>query len=370
MISKLISHFISKMGIQNLVKFLRSKFPSVFKPIHFSDLAYKKVAIDVFYYICIFKYRYGEKFLYHLSRIISTLRKNDVHCVAVFDGKAPVDKDREKQERREAKEKTRDKITAVEEALEKFKTSGVVDEVLKEFQEKRKLNTDTLFVKKSLINVKGIESELKKMSQQMFQISPQNLADLKELLKILKVPYIEAVGEAETTCASLCLENKVDAVLSEDTDVLAYGTPIFLTKADFSENACMRIDYDELLVALNMNSESFLDFCILCGTDYNKNIPGIGIVKAFGLINKFKKIENIKPEVDIVQLNYPRVRELFKTKEKVENVPFCGEPDFQVLKEFLLIRNQGFDLRKIIENFEKKLIVFEEDNEIYDNVEN
>lgn len=344
------------MGIQNLVKFLRSKFPSVFKPIHFSDLAYKKIAIDIFYYICIFKYRYGEKFLYHLTRIISILRKNDVHCVAVFDGKAPIDKEGEKKERREAKEKTKEKISAIEEALEKFESTGEIEDILKEFQNKRKLNIDTLFLKKSLINVKGIQNELKKMKQQMFQITSQNLIDLKNLFKILNVPYIEAVGEAETTCASLCLENKVDAVLSEDTDVLAYGTPIFLTKADFSENACFRIDYDELLSTLNLSSESFLDFCILCGTDYNKNIYGIGIVKAFALISKFKKIENI-PNIDTSSLNYSRVRELFKTKEKVDKkVSFCGEPNFADLKEFLLLKNQSFELAGIIQNFEKKLI--------------
>lgn len=351
------------MGIQNLVSFLRKKFPSVFKPIHLSELAYKKVAIDVFYYICILKYRFGEKFLYHILRMISVLRKNDIHLVMVFDGKAPIDKNGEKKERREAKEKTKDKISEIETALEELSLNGTISEVLLEFQKKRKINDDTLFLKKNIVNVKGIEAEIKKMKQQMFQISPANIADMKQLLKLCNVPYIEAVEEAETTCASLCIDGKVDAVLSEDTDVLAYGTPVFLTKADFSESACMRIDYSELLTTLKMTSKQFRDFCILCGTDYNKNIPGVGIVGAYNYILKFEKIENITPSVDASILNYPRVRELFTPRHgSVSKIHYCGEPNFEEIREFLLLKNQGFDLSGIIQNFNKTLI-FSEDNE-------
>lgn len=344
------------MGIKKLVEFLRSKFPDVFKPIHLSDLAYKKVAIDIFYYLCIYKYRYGERFLFQILRMISILRKNDIHCVVVFDGKAPIDKDNEKKERREAKEKMNDNIRKVEEALENFRMNGIVDDVLLAFQTKRKLVSDSFFAKKSIINAKAIEGELSKMKKQLFQITSKNISDFKEILKIIKVPYIEAKGEAETLCSSLCLENKVDAVLSDDTDVLAYGTPIFLTKTDFAESACMRIDYNDLLKKLNFEPSQFLDFCIMCGTDYNKNISGIGTVKAFSLINKYKKIENI-PNIDISILNHNRVRELFNIREKYdEKIPYCGEPDFELLNNFLYSINMGTDLSSIIKNFTKEIL--------------
>lgn len=345
-----------KMGIKKLVEFLRSKFPDVFKPIHLSDLAYKKVAIDIFYYLCIYKYRFGERFLFQMLRMISILRKNDIHCVVVFDGKAPADKDNEKKERRENKEKAQDNISRVEDALENFRETGIIDEILLDFQKKRKLEIDTVFVKKSILNVKGIEGELVKMKKQLFQISPKNIADFKRILTLIKVPYIEAKGEAELLCSSLCLEGKIDAVLSDDTDVLAYTTPIFITKIDFAESACMRIDYTDLLKNLNLTSEQFLDFCILCGTDYNKNIPGIGVVKAYSLITKYKKIENIKG-VDTAGLNHIRVRELFHTREKYENdIPYCGDPDFQALNNFLISINVGTDLSTIVKNFTKEII--------------
>jgi hypothetical protein len=35
------------MGIKNLNKFLREKTPEIFEPIHLSEYAFKKVAIDM-----------------------------------------------------------------------------------------------------------------------------------------------------------------------------------------------------------------------------------------------------------------------------------------------------------------------------------
>jgi DNA-directed RNA polymerase beta' subunit len=40
----------------------------------------------------------------------------------------------------------------------------------------------------------------------------------------------QATSEADNFSSHLCIYEKVDAVLSEDTDVLAYRTPIFLKK--------------------------------------------------------------------------------------------------------------------------------------------
>ena len=48
-------------------------------------------------------------------------------------------------------------------------------------------------------------------------------------------------------CSDLCLQGKIDAVLSEDTDVLAYGAPVFLTKINTQNGTCYRIKHDELL---------------------------------------------------------------------------------------------------------------------------
>ena len=51
MIFMIIYFNIIKMGIKNLNKFLRDKSNTLFVPIHLSEYAYKKVAIDISLYL-------------------------------------------------------------------------------------------------------------------------------------------------------------------------------------------------------------------------------------------------------------------------------------------------------------------------------
>ena len=48
-------------------------------------------------------------------------------------------------------------------------------------------------------------------------------------------------------CANLTLNGKVDGVLSDDTDVLAYGTKLFLTSINTTKNSCVEIQIDNIL---------------------------------------------------------------------------------------------------------------------------
>ena len=44
------------------------------------------------------------------------------------------------------------------------------------------------------------------------------------------IPYIQAPGEAEALGSHMCITNEFKALLTEDTDVLAYGIPIFISE--------------------------------------------------------------------------------------------------------------------------------------------
>ena len=58
--------------------------------------------------------------------------------------------------------------------------------------------------------------------------------------------------------------------------------------------------------------EEFLDFCIMCGTDYNPNIKKIGVKRSFALIQKHRSIESVgKDGLDIAVLNHQGSRLLF-----------------------------------------------------------
>ncbi|NIO45179.1 MAG: hypothetical protein GTN36_06555, partial [Candidatus Aenigmarchaeota archaeon] len=57
-------------------------------------------------------------------------------------------------------------------------------------------------------------------------IKPEDKEMIIDILKNLGFPVLKATEEGEKLCSMLCIEGKVDAVYSRDTDVVAMGCPI------------------------------------------------------------------------------------------------------------------------------------------------
>lgn len=193
-------------------------------------------------------------------------------------------------------------------------------------------------------------------------ITNDDITLVKELLNILGVPYIDGDDEGERIASKLCCTGKVDAVLSEDTDILAYGTPKFITKLNTSSGMCLEIDINNILNELDLTKAQFTDFCIMCGTDYNPNIFKVGPVKAYDLITETGSIEGIKEKYgekyDITILNHKRGRELFSVSDIPFQLKFCKKPDSEKFSQFLFRNNiRGMD--NILKKFEPKELIFE-----------
>ena len=207
--------------------------------------------------------------------------------------------------------------------------------------------------RRSSVNTVTLVEDLEKVKQKRYQlidIQPGDFNTAKELFDILRVPYLIAPWEAEKMCSKLCIDGLVEAVLSEDTDVIAYGAPIFLTKIDTSTDTGVEIKNSEIKSVLNFTQEQLLDLCIMCGTDYNPNIFRVGAHTAYKKITAFKSIDGLKNNttLDIGILNHERVRELFTKFENysAKSIPYCGTPDYEKLLEFILKYKVWYDIRK------------------------
>lgn len=348
------------MGIKSLTKFLRDNYPEAFELIHISEYAFKKIAIDTSLYLCNFKALYGEEgWIAAFIKLVAVLRENNIHCVFIYDTGYPPEKEAERKERMEARAKQEEKVSRLEEAIIKYRDSGEIEDCLFDIQDKKVSTIKNLLTKKKTIDVDSIEFIVNKMRRQLFSISKEDFITTKQIFDILKVPYFNAPVEAETCASDLCLRGLVDAVLSEDTDVLAYTAPVFLTKFNTADGTCLRIKYNDLLEKMELESNQFLDFCIMCGTDYNKNIPKIGVKRALNLIKQFKSIENIAKNtmLDISILNHKRSRELFRDYEQLNvSVSFCGEPDFNKLQVFICKKNIRINIDNLRKAFVREIV--------------
>jgi flap endonuclease-1 len=200
-------------------------------------------------------------------------------------------------------------------------------------------------------------------------------ADLaKEIIECLGLAWYQATGEAEALCSYMAINGQVDGVLTEDTDVLAYGTPILFSKIDMRANTVMMIETKSMLQELEMDMLQFRDLCILLGCDYNKRAKmhppkrskakgpiAIGPKKAIDLIRDHKSIDKMIPFlVDPSVLNVKRCRELFTPPRSftLEREPFNRPIDTKRTEEFLLRNECSVTIQYILEAWRPTDLVY------------
>lgn len=357
----------TQMGIKsNFNKLLKEQCTELFETVHISEYRYKRIAIDISLYMHKFKAIRGSEWLQLFVDMIATLRRNDIHCVFIFDGKSPVEKEEERSKRKDDRDKNKNRLESLSTALDEYYRTGEIAQCLTELYNNRRQKDappKRLLSKSTRIDMKWVEYKVGCLQKQVYEISSKDFERAKELFNILNVPYYTAPWEAEKTCAKLCIDGRVDAVLSEDTDVIAYGCPVFLSKIDMMKETVVRVKYDSCLEQMNLEHEQFLDLCIMCGTDYNPNIPRVGSKTAYKLLLEHNSIEAVaeNTELNTSILKHVRSRELFRHFEDddIGNVPFCGTPDFKKLTMFITKCNIRRSVDALVSDFTEVEITFE-----------
>ena len=241
------------MGIKNLNKLIKKYDQTCIQVKHLSEYSYKKIAIDISLYMCKYKVIYGEFWLTAFLKLVSVLRKNDIHCVFIFDGKAPEAKTDERAKRKAAKEALEEKAYLLEQALETYYQTGVVEKIIQDLHKKRRTPSRRLLKRDTdKIDMTWVEDKIKRIKNQIINVTKEDFETAKTLFTLLNVPFYTAPWEAEKMCSKLCIDGKVDGVLSEDTDVMAYGTPCFLSKIDTKNETCVEIMQEHLLEDLDL----------------------------------------------------------------------------------------------------------------------
>lgn len=85
-----------------------------------------------------------------------------------------------------------------------------------------------------------------------------------------KVIVYTAISEGENLCMSLYNENKIDIIISEDSDLIIYKCPRYLSK--YNNNNFKIIVFDNITNKFNITSDDLVNLCILLGTDYCNGI--------------------------------------------------------------------------------------------------
>ncbi|XP_019250467.1 PREDICTED: exonuclease 1 isoform X2 [Nicotiana attenuata] len=133
--------------------------------------------------------------------------------------------------------------------------------------------------------------------QKAVDVSPSVAHDLIQVLKRENVCYIVAPYEADAQMTFLAISKQVDAVITEDSDLIAFGCPRIIYKMDkFGQGLefqCSKLDQNKELNLTGFTKQMLLEMCILSGCDYLQSLPGMGLKKAHALIKKFKSYDKV-----------------------------------------------------------------------------
>ena len=281
------------MGIKGLTTLIKTCAPSAIQTQNLHHLTGKKVAIDasLFMYKMLINMRNANqsyltskngKVVSHITGIFyktANYLALNITPIYVFDGKPPSNKG--------------DTIKARQ---ERVATSKLAMEQATSEEDKNNLEKQTI------------------------RLTKEHVDDIKQLLELMGVSYVQAHGEAEAYASEMCRKGMVDYVVTEDMDTLAFGCPRMirtcLDKSIKRKDIISIIDLDVVLQGFELTYDEFVDLCILCGCDYCENIPRVGNKTAYTLIKKHRSIESILPAVknipDDYETKYKESRDLFK----------------------------------------------------------
>lgn len=143
----------------------------------------------------------------------------------------------------------------------------------------------------------GKPSQAYQELQKAIDVTPEMARELIEELKKAQVPYVVAPYEADAQLVYLERQGLINAIVSEDSDLLVFGAKRLLTKMD-KNGECVEINRKDFCSVREISLTGWTDaefrqMAIFSGCDYLDSIGGMGLKTAYRLIRKHKTPERV-----------------------------------------------------------------------------
>ncbi len=186
----------------------------------------------------------------------------------------------------------------------------------------------------------------------------QRLTDLihrtsRELLELLDVPVVEAPAEGEAQASHMARRGDVDYVGSEDYDTLLFGAPLTLRQLT-SKGDPELMDFEATLEKHDVTWEQLVDVAILCGTDFNPGVEGIGPKTALKAVREHGDLFGVVEARGVHVDNADRIRDLFLNPPVTDDYAFDVDlsPDVGAAREYV-VEEWGVDADEVARGFDR-----------------
>lgn len=206
--------------------------------------------------------------------------------------------------------------------------------------------------KKSSANSKMDEAknsvEKSKYESRSQQLSNDVISTTKKLLDLLDIPYTTAPQAAESQAAYMNRNSdQIQSVISDDYDTLVFGSNRTIRKFTTSSKSVELIDFDKTLKNLDISHKQLVLSTILCGTDYNDGVSGVGPKTALKIVRKKPTIKKIREETGEDIKRAEDILDLYMNPSVTDEwpEPKVSNPDIENTIDYLY--DQGIDISEV-----------------------
>jgi len=241
------------MGIRGLTGWIRWAAPAALKTPVWASYKNKRVGIDILGFLYKAKANKIHPIAY-IAHLIAKCREYNIIPVPVFDGKPPDEKRETIRQRNEVR--------------------------LKNDMKRQQLTTDMMNATMTAEQRDTLTKEIGALTVSSIYVTTDERDEVKRLLYAAGVIFLNANGEADNVLAYLMRRGELDAVMSNDMDLLARGVHTLLVPERMGvpgdTSGWIAYMLSDILQYAGLTYLQFLEMCVLMGSDYTnkaKSLP-------------------------------------------------------------------------------------------------
>ena len=266
--------YFPTMGIRGLTGWIRWAAPAALKAPVWASYKNKRVGIDILGFLYKAKANKTHPITY-IAHLIAKCREYNIIPVPVFDGKPPDEKRETIRQRNEAR--------------------------LKNDQKRLQLTTDMETAEMTTEQRDTLAKEIGSLTASSVYVTTDERDEVKRLLYAAGVLFLNANGEADNVLAYLMRRGELDAVMSNDMDLLARGVHTLLVPERMSvpgdATGWIAYELNSILQHAGLTYLQFLEMCVLMGSDYTNKAKSLPFKASYFTIkykgNLHKALESI-----------------------------------------------------------------------------
>ena len=192
----------------------------------------------------------------------------------------------------------------------------------------------------------------RKKAAQTSRLTRPMVEELRQLLDGLGVPSVQAPSEGEAQAAVMAARGSVWAAASEDYDSLLFGAPRLVRglaargRGGVSPGAQL-VDRAEVLASLGISEEELILLGIVIGTDFNDGVRGYGPKKSLKLVQEHLGFRATVEKVGLDPTEAEEVAEIFRHPMSVEVPPPSFGPVDENAVRTILVDQHGFSEERV-----------------------